>query len=379
LATDYNAVLASSPESGATHLLYLREDALFAQAFDAEKARLRGEPVRLTDHVARFGNFGYFGASASGALVYRTGGEALASFYQAAWLDRQGVRVNASTKGDFNMLALSPDDGRLAIVRVDHSSGKSGQSDIWSLDLTRKTFTRLTFEGGTNPVWSPDGKLVAYTSSKAAGDGIYRRPSDGSGTEEELLAPGKARRIVNNWSRDGRFLLYSQSKSDTNYDLWLLPISPGVERKPALFLGTDRDEVQGQISPDSRWVAYVSDESGRPEVYVQPLPGTGGKGKWLVSNDGGLMPRWRRDGRELYYLQNQALTSVSIDAGGVFHAGEPHAITITPFRINSTPVFRWDVTADGKRFIGSSYADTEDTASTSPITVVLNWAAGLKR
>jgi eukaryotic-like serine/threonine-protein kinase len=226
------------------------------------------------------------------------------------------------------------------------------------------------------PVWSPDGSRIAFVSGRGGVSYLFEKISSGASDEAPLLQSSEPKYLYD-WSRDGRFLLYSSVDPQTGFDLWVLPLSG--DRKPSPFLKTRFRESQGQFSPDSRWIAYVSDESGAPEIYVRPFgPSSGSSGKWQISSGGGSGPRWRRDGQELFYFSGRKLMSVEVTAGPGFQAGvlKPLFEATVVAGGSNLDYHYWDVTADGKRFL----INTQATESASaPITVVVNWAAGLKK
>jgi Tol biopolymer transport system component len=248
------------------------------------------------------------------------------------------------------------------------------------LDFARGVRTRFTFRQslGSNPVWSPDGSRIAFAAGDAP-DTIYEKSASGAGEEKELLKkPGEVM-LPSSWSHDGRFLLYTvPNRPNTLADLWVLPLEG--DRKPVPLLNTQFSEGNGSFSPDGRWVAYVSNETGRNEVYVRPFVASGpsglslGEGKWQVSKDGGNNPRWRADGKEIIFMFNLAVISVDVNGVGAgFQMGTPKQLFKAPANNG------WDVTDDGKRFmmIVSPSQGTPTTAT--PITVVLNWQADLKK
>jgi Tol biopolymer transport system component len=373
LNTEIGAVFAPSSDPDTGHILFLRGSTLMAQEFDARDKLFLGEPVALAQGVGFNARLGFF-SIAKGVLAYRSGTGARS---RLVWLDREGkILGRYGEPAVYWELTLSPDGSRVAVER-----GDIANSDTWLVEFTRGATTRLTFGPGENwpGGWSPDGKQVVFSSSRSGQYDIYRKPSNGAG-EDELLFKSEEPKYPVDISRDGRTVLYVARSSKTSLDLRTLPLEG--ERKPVPFLETRFDETMAQFSPDDRWIAYVSDESGRQEVYVQPFPRSPARsGKWLISSNGGYQPRWRADGRELLYLSpDSKLMSVEVNgAGASFQAGTPKALFTA--EIQSGPVsngitHRWDVAPDGKRFLFNSPLDDSTTA---PITVVLNWEEGLKK
>jgi len=371
LADLSSAVYAPGPAPQAGHLLFIRDKTLAAQPFDPAKVQFTGELFPVAENIG-FQNLNYaeFALSSSGTLAYLTG---RATFYnQLTWFDRNGKQLGAATEaGAQANFALSPDAKRVAVERID----RSGTADIWLLELARGTASRFTFDATNEvvPLWSPDGGRIAFAANPGGKFEIYQKVSTGAGKDELLLKMPSSIAAVD-WSRDGRFLVYTIADPKTKWDLWLLPLEG--ERKPVPFLQTQFNEMEAQFSPDGRWMAYSADESGRFEVYVQPIPPSGGK--WQISTAGGYQPRWRRDGKELFYLAaDRKLMSVAVKAGTSFEAGVPQAL----FETRSLPFLTtlprtWDVTADGQRFlINTTLADQAQT----PLTVVVNWQQGVKK
>jgi len=259
----------------------------------------------------------------------------------------------------------------------------SAAGDIWVIDFARAAVrTRITFHQGLGspPVWSPDGTRIAFAAGGLF-DTIYEKAANGGGEEKELLKKLGEVKVPTSWSRDGRFLLYDTANvPKTGSDLWLLPLEG--DRKPVLLLGTEFNEGLGSFSPDGRWIAYGSNESGRYEVYVRSLVASGpngpslGQGKWQVSRDGAVpeIPKWRGDGKEIIFAApNNAVMAVDVNsAGAAFQLGTPHQLFTAPNGAG------FDVTADDKRFLMSVVPGTGQQAQ-SPITVVLNWQADLKK
>jgi eukaryotic-like serine/threonine-protein kinase len=385
LATPVMAVYVSSTDARIGQLLFMREGSLLAQPFDERRLELTGEPILLGERVASFLLSGSFSVSSNGVLAYRPAkmGPDLSAL---TWFDRHGKELGAAGEPGayaYFDLALSPDATRVAASRIDLTVSGSVQG-IWLLDLARGVSTRFTFDlaPDSSPVWSQDGSRIAFAAVRAGGTGIYQKASNGTGKEQVLLAATDDQKVPNDWSRDGRFLLYTKQDPKTKADLWVQPLASDATPAgaPTPFANTEFNEDQGQFSPDARWVAYVSDESGRSEIYVQPYPAaTGGGSKTQVSRDGGNQPRWRRDGKELFYLSlDGQLMAVDVTGGPIFKAGVPQslfrALVVRGRRESLLGVLRWDVAPDGKRFL----IDTVKTSS-EPLTVVLNWTAELKK
>jgi len=380
LAANFAAVYAPSPGASVGYVLFLRETTLMTQPFDAAKLALAGEAVPIAESVAISNGRGVFSVSATGTLIYRTD-VAGDQRRRLTWFDRQGTMVGqlGDAADYFGGVALSQDGTRVASMR-----GTEGATDIWLLD-SRGVSTRFTFDAASNgfPVWSPDGNHIAFRSNRSGKFDLYWKPSNGAG-DEVLLVKSEEDKLPTDWSRDGRYLMFTVNSAKTNSDLWLLPLGAPKVGQPLPFLRTESFEGFGSFSPDGRWVAYISSESGRPEVYVRPFAPSGSvasskgdlpaAGKWQVSKDGAAnaQPRWRSDGKELFYLGRQTIMAVDVSLAPVFRSGNPQPL----FRLPPGST-RWDVTADGKRFLAG--VPTEPDVDSEPITVVLNWTAGLKK
>jgi dipeptidyl aminopeptidase/acylaminoacyl peptidase len=353
------------------YLLFLQQGTLMAQRFNSDRFQLTGEPVAVAEGVAYnpFNGRNTFTVSENGVLVYRTGRLGGLPSSELVWLDRGGKQIGSvEGPGLYLRPALSPDGKRIAVERLDP---QTGSFDIWLLDSVRATVLRLTFGSSnqTHPVWSPDGGRIAFTSDRDGTSNLYQKTSSGAGSEELLLRSGTAKYAMD-WSPDGRFIAYESQDPKTGTDLWVLPLLG--DRKPVPFLQTGFNEGQGQFSPDGRWMAYVSDESGRGEVYVQTFPASGGK--WQISAAGGAYPRWRRDGKELFYVAaGQKLMVVPVQADSTFQAGRPQALFELHF---FQPVIPYNASADGQRFLVNTPLEEDNS---SPVTVVLNWTAELKK
>ena len=378
VATDSNAVYAPSSDPALGHLLFVREGSLMAQAFDARKLEMAGDAVPIAEGLPDAGR-PQFSVSSTGVLVYRTGG-AGPSTNQLTWFDRAGKNLGTvGEPGQYNTLAISPDGTRVAFDRyAPQSAGRAG--DIWLHEFSRGISTQLTFDPGFDgqPAWSPDGSHILFTSNRDGPLNLYQKVASGAGNEEALLKSNEAKPSYD-WSPDGRFLLYGVQGQKV--EVWVLPRT-GDDRKPMRYLQTESNVIQARFSPDSRWVAYTSDESGKREVYVSPFPAAPGV-KWMVSKGGGDQPRWRRrDGKELFYISpDRKMMAVEVStASGAVQAGIPKALFPAPIFGGATlDTTRYDVTADGQKFLINSLATETNSAQSSPITVVLNWQAGLKK
>ena len=283
---------------------------------------------------------------------------------ELVWFDRSGKRLQSPA--NYSNPALSPDEKRLAVDRFDP---RAKSRDIWIFDLVRGAASRLTFDSADdhNAAWSSDGTRIAFASDRKGYRDLYRKLANGTGTDELLLESAE-RKAVEDWSPDGKFLLYTQGERP---DVWVLPLFG--ERSPFPFLKTPFSETQPQFSPNGRWVVYNSNESGRNEIYVQAFPPT--SGKWQVSTAGGNDPQWRSDGKELFYLEGQKLMAVPVNAGGpAFEAGIPAALFAPP--ITAIPRRnRYAAAANGQRFLVNALHELQSDS----LAVVLNWEAGVKR
>jgi hypothetical protein len=352
------------------YLIYARDRALLAQRFDPRSMKLIGDGRPITDDVASGGGTATnaeFSASENGVLVFR-GGQS-AGRAQLAWVDRAGRVLGSVGEPDqYFVVALSPDQKRLAYDVA------SGSSDIWLRDLVRDVSTRFTFNPGAdfNPIWSPDGSRIAFTSDRSGEQMIYVKAASAARPESMLLDAGQFK--ASDWSRDGRFLAAIRLSPETRMDIWIVPMDGG---KPYPFLQEPFGEFNPRFSPDGRWLAYNSNESGRREIYLQPFPGPGEK--LQISSEGGRDPRWRRDGRELFYLSEDGsifAVSVSEKAGGTLEAGKPKRLFSGLLPDNSTQGRTYDVSADGQRFIIRRSVGTDFIPATS---VYVNWLEALDR
>ena len=353
----------------AGRLLFVRDSALMAQPFDPRTGVLRGDTERLAENVLVDGTVwrAAFDASGNGLLTYASGG---VMPWQAMWYDRSGKQVGVAGEKALNLFAvrLSPDGSRLAT-----EWGETG-GQIWIYDRKRQVNTRLTFGAGasTSPVWSPDGQWIAYTGVRGKNN-LYRKPANGMGQEELLLEGDGTARAPFDWSPDGKSLLFGVGDLSSKGQVWVLPLAG--ERKPVPLTQDTYVAISARFSPDGHWVAYTSNESGRPEVYVMAFAGDAGK--WQISNMGGTQPIWRRDGKELFYWSAEnTLMSVliTLKPGGVeVGAAQPLFRFNNPVGIVGI-ISPYDVTADGQRLV----LITTPQQASRPITLVTNWAAELK-
>ena len=363
LAADAPAVYSSG------HLFFVREGSLFAQRFDPSTRELSGSMIRVADDIAFGLNVPPVSTSAAGVIAYRTG--AGQSRRRLIWFDRSGKEVGAA--GEAGLLVSNPSlstDGRHVVVQ------RSVQEniDLWSLDLERDVFTRLTYDAGVDsmPLWSPDGRRVVFDSPRRGEAQLSIKQVDGTAPDEDLRIPsGSGVKIACDWSSDGRFILYKQFDQTTSTtDLWVMPMDGQGPRVPVPVVRTPYDERDGQFSPDGQWIAFESDESGQPEIYLQPFPGPGPKLR--VSTNGGSQVRWNRDGHELFYIgSDTALTAVPVNIVN----GRPELGAAAPlFKTHLAPIQaisrqQYVVARDGHRFL----IITSDESPLQPITLILNW------
>ena len=371
---------APSSDPGFGQMLFLRGQTLMAQPFDARHLKTSGDPVRVVEEpLAPHWDTGTFSVSANGTLVYWSPGNVES---QLTWFDAQGkVQGTVGSPAPYVNVALSPDGTRALVSKTEADLSLSP----WMVDMSRGTSARYELGASADTesaVWAPDGRSIIFSSSRAGQmEDIYEKQMGGAGDSQELVRSNEAKRALS-WSPDGRFLLYLSIGGGTKYKLWVLPLQG--DRKPLPLLRTEFDELDGRFSPDGRWVAYVSNESGRYEVYVRPfapdpLPqGISNAGvKWLISDNGGSSPMWRQDGKELYYIDlDGKLIAVTISAGSGFQAGVPKVLfQAPPVGAQKPGMARWAPSPDGKRFLFL----VPETQEAAPLTVVLNWQAGLKK
>jgi Tol biopolymer transport system component len=351
------------------HLLFLREAMLMAQPFDARRLSLIGDAFPIAEQIQTTGTnppYGVFSASENGVLAYQKGAASADS--QLVWVDRSGKQIGVlGEPAAYSDVELSP-DGKRAAVSI--SDGK--QRDIWLLDVARGLKTRFTFDPAdeVSPIWSPDGSRLVYSSRRKGHLDLYQKSSSGVGAEE-LLLEDKLDKSPAKWSPDSRFILYESFGGPTGGDVFVLPLFG--ERKPYPLVQTQFNDIPGEFSPDGRWVAYFSNESGKYEVYVVPFPEI--SGKWQITTSGGTYARWSHNGTELFYVapDNKLMAAAVNGKGASFETGAVKPL----FEVQAArATFSYDVSADGQRFLINS---APEQAAPAPITVVLNWIAGLKK
>jgi eukaryotic-like serine/threonine-protein kinase len=349
-------------------LLYYRERTLLARPFDPKSLRFTGEAFPVAENVQYFATFAQavFAVSDQGLLAYQTG--VSGGLTQLTWLDRAGKP--AGTVGAPGHLATPriSNDGRRVAVRV---LDPQAVGDIWIYDLERNTQTRFTFDSSDDfgPLWSRDDSRVLFSTARKSPGDIYQRDSAGTAKEEPFLSSNSFKMALD-WSSDGRVLLFQADdpRMPTQMDLWTYS---AADRKATPFLQSASSETMGRFSPDGRWIAYVSNESGKEEVYVLPFPGPGGK--WQISTAGGRAPLWTRGGREIVYqAPEDEIMAVEVRAAPTFQAGIPKALFKTNLR--PPPGRQFDVTPDGERFL----VNLKPGDQVDPVTLVQNWAAGRK-
>ncbi len=358
-------------------LVYVREGELVAHPFSADRGEILGDPILSSIKIARVGTVAHaaFSVSQTGVLVYQ--GSSAAGYASLTWFDRDGrVLRTLGEPREYSNPRLSPDGKQVAVDIV----APLGNIDIWTLDSGSGDSLRFTFDAALEalPAWSPDGGRIAFFSLKDGPGSLYLKSAGGAGSAERVLA-WTDRVEPTDWSPDGRFIIFAALRlATTGWDLMLLPASGGGE--PIPYLETAFEEREAQFSPDGGLVAYTSDETGRTEVYVTTFSeaGAGPSGKWQVSVAGGSQPRWRRDGREIFYLgPDQKLMSREIRPGRLLELGPATALFQTRPRefVSALDRFTSDVSMDGQEFLINTAIDS---ANSSPISVILDWTAELK-
>ena len=362
------------------HLVYVQGGSLMAVQFDPQRLAITGTAVPVVGGVLQSPVSGaaQYSFSATGSLVYVPGG-VQSNQSKLVWVSRNGAEQPlAAPARAYRGPRVSPDGRRVAVAILEQ------ESQVWLYDLSRETFTRLTFGGNVNnnPSWTPDGKRIAFESNKEGPLNIFWQLADGSGGLERLTTSEYVQ-VPHSWSPDGQLLAYAESTTTTGYDIWMLRIgdpsagsgqvssaASGQARKAQPFLRTRFDEAVPRFSPDGRWLAYLSNESGRSEIYVQPYPGPGGK--WQISTDGGAEPVWNPNGNELFYRTGDKMMAVEITTQPSFSVGKPRMLFEGRYRPTPATSPNYDVSRDGQRFLMLKPAEQEQAAPTQ-INVVLNW------
>jgi len=353
------------------YLLFRHDSTLMAQAFDVDRRRLTGASFPIAEQVGfDLSTFQtYFSVSQTGVLAYSaaTGGKT-----QLTWIDRTGKELGlVSQPGNFIRPSLSPDGKRVAV----DGSDLQGNRDVWLIDLATNNATRFTFDSAQDlfAVWSPDGSRIVFGSDRQGPRNLYQRSATGASKEEQLLKTD-FNAYAADWSSDGRYIVYVINDPKTKIDLWMLPLFG--DQKPFPFANTEASERGARFSPDGKWLAYVSDESGINQVYVESFPSSGGK--WQVSTSGGYHLAWRHDGKELFYVSaDRKMMAVDIKTEGArFEAGAPKPLFDLRVPTFTGSQAQFAVTADGQKFL---IANTFGENRSEPITVALNWTADLKQ
>jgi eukaryotic-like serine/threonine-protein kinase len=394
------------------YLLFLREHAVYAQPFHANRLAVSGEPVRVADEVA-FGSRtgrGHFSVSESGTLVYyydtlTTGTRSVSEpEWQLTWIDGTAkVLETPGPPGAYRGIEASPDGTRIAVHRHDATGG-----DIFVIE-PRGSVTRLTYDPShhnSSPVWSHDGTRILYSALENGKWGLYQTLSSGAGTEQ-LLWESEAPKAPMSWSADGKRIVFWVRDAQTRSDLWVLTLEDGGQAKAEPLIATPANETHGQVSPDGKWIAYTSDETGRNEVWVQPFPS--GSGRYQISFHGGDWPRWRGDSKELFFhainstldtpafigdFPSGPLFSAAIAAGGSALLPGPAKQIMGMVALNSPHTGgdyqTYSVSADGKRFLMVRFAGQVPTPAATGagaygpepnygLTAAIDWTAGLKK
>jgi Tol biopolymer transport system component len=363
---------------GSGYVIYAQAGNLMAASFDTERNRT-GAPIAVVPDVLQYS------VSATGSLVYVSGKPPAAPQARLVWVSRDGTEQSVGAPARiYNQPRLSPDGRRVAVDVIESANSMQ----VWLYDLARDAFSRFTFDGvNRHPVWAPDGKRLAFMSDRDGRQQIFWKLADGSGDAVRLTDGGSttAPDVLNipySWSRDGRLLAFARLAPAASAELCVLRLDDGSttrsDRTPQVFLRTRAADGAPQLSPDGRWMAYASEESGRREIYVQAYPGPGGR--WQISSDGGNEPLWSASGRELFYRSGDRMMDVDISTEGEFLAGKPRQLLEGSYVLAAGGYVRanYDVSPDGQRFLMLKRVD-QKSAPLTQINVVLNWSDELKR
>jgi len=351
------------------HLIYVQAGNLMAVPFDLQRLQITGTAVPVVESVSQIPGAGIaqYSISTTGSLVYVTGGIQQTQS-SLVWVSRNGAEQPLlAPPRDYRVPRLSPDGRRITVVIDDQ------ETQVWLYDISRDALSRFTFEGNSNlhQLWTPDNKWIAFQSNKEGPQNLFWQLADGSGGLERLTT-SESVHIPASFSPDGKLLALHESSATVPGDIWVLQIS---DRKLLPFLRTPFTEWAPMFSPDGRWLAYVSNESGRNEVYVQPYPGPGGK--WPISTGGGIEPRWNPNGRELFYRNGDTMMAVDITTQPAFSASNPRLLFEGQYPRNPGAIANYDISPDGQRFL--MVKEIPQAASDAQINVVLNWSEDLKR
>jgi eukaryotic-like serine/threonine-protein kinase len=356
------------------HIVYAVGNNLFAVPFDPDKCEVMGDSVPIVEGVFQLSSPQY-AVSDSGALVYIPGTSSSADAARTlVWVDRNGKEEPLSAPiNNYSAPRISPDGTRVALT-----VGNDQDADIWIFDVVRKIPTRLTFDKGADhhPLWSPDGKQIIFASNREGRWSLYSKAADGTGAIDKLGSMSVPDIRSLSWSGHGNSVVFEEaSGGDTVYDIAALSMDGARERKP--LLQGNFVEANPQISPDGKWMAYLSNETGDMEIYVRPFPDVN-RGKWQVSTNGGQEPRWSSNGRELFYRSGDAMMAVAVETKPTFKAGVPE--TLFQDTYYSSYGHNWDISPDGKRFLmvkGTNAAS--ESAMLQRFNIVLNWFEELKQ
>jgi Tol biopolymer transport system component len=354
------------------YLVFYRDRTLFGQGFDPDTCQLAGEPTAILTEIQYLPRIArtVFAASDNGILFAQKSSEA--SLSRLVWFDRKGNEMGVVETPDLYANVVLARDGHA--VAVDKTDNGSQNTDVWMYGLQRASTKRLTFDQAIDamPVWSPDGARVIFSSSRQHVFDMYMKNADGA-QEEQLVLHSGADDFPTDWSRDGKHVLYIQGR-DAWWDLWSVSLP---ELKSRLFLRSSSTIKNGQFSPDGRWVAYASNEAGKSEIYVTSFPEA--RGKWQVSTGGGEQPRWAGNGREIFFLSPGGnLMAAPVQTGAGFDVGTPVALFQASAReiaANSEQAM-YDVDQTGQRFLINT---SVKNGTTQPLSIVLNWNAGVKQ
>ncbi len=349
------------------HIVFFRAGSLWAAPFDLDRLDVTGSPVPVVQGVhVEWATWPYFTLANDGTLVYVPGAPLDAK--RLVWVDRKGaVQPLSAPPKPYDNPVLSPDGQRLAIVI------REDNHDVWTYEPARGTLTRLTSDPGEDetPVWMPDGKRLVFAGNRLGAQKVLSTSADGTGAEEEVLGTRGGHRHAVSVSPDGQVVAFEEDSSATGFDVWVMPVQG--DRKPRPFLRTQFTETGAKFSPDGRWIAYTSNESGESEVYVLAYPGPGGK--WKISTGGGAEPIWARSGRELFYRNGDKMMVAEVTTQPTFTTSQPRVLF--EGRFDTLPWnSNYDVTPDGQRFL---MVQSADPAGQNQLNVVLNWFEELKR